>query len=120
MDLPKQMRDIMQAFARDGEVTEIEQKVLMNLQAEIQDKGKISDKVAREIEDLLNGNFDNLTVDGKIQFNGLELTVEQAEALKESLEGAGITAESIKMGDTGIEDALRVTEQYKEELEKNK
>ena len=118
MDLPKQMRDIMQAFARDGEVTEIEQKVLMNLQAEIQDKGKISDKVAREIEDLLNGNFDNLTVDGKIQFNGLELTVEQAEALKESLEGAGITAESIKMGDTGIEDALRVTEQYKEELEK--
>ena len=116
-DLPSQMREIMNAFARDGEVTEIEQKVLMNIQAEIQDKGKLTGETLRELEDLLNGNFDNLKVDGKIMFNGLELSVEEAEALQQALEHAGMTAESIKMGDTGLENAMEQADAYRKALE---
>lgn len=116
-DLPSQMREIMNAFARDGEVTEIEQKVLMNIQAEIQDKGKLTGETLRELEDLLNGNFDNLKVDGKIMFNGLELSVEEAEALQQALEHAGMTAESIKMGDTGLENAMEQANAYHKALE---
>jgi DNA repair exonuclease SbcCD ATPase subunit len=116
-DLPSQMREIMNAFARDGEVTEIEQKVLMNIQAEIQDKGKLTGETLREVEDLLNGNFDNLKIDGKIMFNGLELSVEEAEALQKALEYAGMTAESIKMGDTGLENAMKQADAYRKALE---
>lgn len=116
-DLPSQMREIMNAFARDGEVTEIEQKVLMNIQAEIQDKGKLTGETLREVEDLLSGNFDNLKVDGKIMFNGLELSVKEAEALQKALEHAGMTAEDIKMGDTGLENAMKQAESYKKAIE---
>ena len=114
-NLPAQMRKMMElvASSETDEVTEVEKRLLMNVQAEIQEKGKIQDDTLKEIEQLLDDDF---VIDKEFEIAGLTLSKEQAEALRKELQETGITAEEIEIADTGLEEQIQLSEQLNEKL----
>lgn len=108
--LPKQMADMINLVASDNEVTEVEQRVLMAVEAEIENKGQLQEDTIATIEGLLDGT---LNIDKGIEINGLELSRYEAEALKNELQEAGITAKDLKLGETGLEKAQKQAEELK-------
>ena len=115
LDLPKQMEDMIDLVVADGEVTEVEQKVLMGVQTEIKNEGQLKDETVKTIEGLLDGT---LEIDKGIEIAGIKLNAQEAEQLKKSLQEAGISAKDLKLGDTGIEKAEQQAQALEQELSK--
>lgn len=115
LDLPKQMEDMIDLVVADGEVTEVEQKVLMGVQTEIKNEGQLKDETVKTIEGLLDGT---LEIDKGIEIAGIKLNAQEAEQLKQSLQEAGISAKDLKLGDTGIEKAEQQAQALEQELSK--
>ena len=114
-ELPKQMQDMINLVTADGEVTEVEQNVLMAVQTEIKDEGQLKDETVKTIEGLLDGT---LEIDKGIEIAGIKLNAQEAEQLKKSLQEAGISAKDLKLGDTGIEKAEQQAQALEQELSK--
>lgn len=102
LDLPQQMEKMIDLVTADNKVTEIEQDVIMAVQTEIKDEGKLKDDTVKAIEGLLDGT---LNIDKGVEIAGLELNREEAMQLRNSLKEAGIEAKDLKLGDTGMDKA---------------
>ena len=116
-DLPQQMGEIIDAVTNNGtrEPTEVEQLLLLNLQAEIQDNGKFTDETLKIIENLLDDNF---VIDKEIEIAGMKLSVEQAEEFRRILKESGITLEELSEGTAEVkfEEAIKEAEQLKKAI----
>lgn len=113
-DLPKQMNDLIDLVTGDGDnLTEVEQKVFMSCQAEIQDEGQLSKDTVAKIEGLLDGT---LNIDQGVEIAGLKLTGEDAKELRTELQECGKTAEEIALGDTKMDEALKDAESIKKAI----
>ena len=113
--LPEQMNKMIDLVTNNGkgEVTEVEQRLLMNVQAEIQDEGKLSSDTVKKIEQLLDDDF---VIDKEFEIAGLKLSVNEAKALREELQQAGYTAEDLNIGDTGIEKEVQKSKELQDTL----
>ena len=112
-ELPKQMQDMIDLVTGDNEVTEIEEKVIMAVQTEIKNEGKLKDETVKTIEGLLDGS---LNIDSGIEIGGLELSRHDAEELRKSLQDAGIEAKDLKLGDTGMDEAKAQAKELEQTL----
>ena len=113
-DLPKQMSDMIKLVAKDGDVHEVEQSLLMHVEAEIENEGQLSADTIKKIEGLLDGS---LNIEEGVTIAGLELSAEEAKILKQELQEAGISAEELKLGETGFEEAVAQAKEVSKALD---
>ena len=113
-DLPKQMSDMIKLVAKDGDVHEVEQSLLMHVEAEIENEGQLTADTIKKIEGLLDGS---LNIEEGVTIAGLELSTEEAKILKQELQEAGISAEELKLGDTGFEEAVAQAKEVSKALD---
>ena len=113
-DLPKQMSDMIKLVAKDGDVHEIEQSLLMHIEAEIENEGQLTADTIKKIEGLLDGS---LNIEEGVTIAGLELSAEEAKILKQELQEAGISAEELKLGETGFEEAVAQAKEVSKALD---
>ena len=113
-DLPKQMSDMIKLVAKDGDVHEVEQSLLMHVEAEIENEGQLTADTIKKIEGLLDGS---LNIEEGVTIAGLELSTEEAKILKQELQEAGISAEELKLGETGFEEAVAQAKEVSKALD---
>ena len=113
-DLPKQMSDMIKLVAKDGDIHEVEQSLLMHVEAEIENEGQLTADTIKKIEGLLDGS---LNIEEGVTIAGLELSAEEAKILKQELQEAGISAEELKLGDTGFEEAVAQAKEVSKALD---
>ena len=113
-DLPKQMSDMIKLVAKDGDVHEVEQSLLMHIEAEIENEGQLTADTIKKIEGLLDGS---LNIEEGVTIAGLELSTEEAKILKQELQEAGISAEELKLGETGFEEAVAQAKEVSKALD---
>ena len=113
-NLPKQMSDMIKLVAKDGDVHEVEQSLLMHVEAEIENEGQLTADTIKKIEGLLDGS---LNIEEGVTIAGLELSAEEAKILKQELQEAGISAEELKLGETGFEEAVAQAKEVSKALD---
>ena len=116
-DIPTQMNKLIDIVAKDGEVTEIEQNLLLACSMEIENEGQLREETISMIEQMLEGNFD---VSKEVEIQGVRFSMTQLEELQNELKGLNLTAEDIANMDIGnlgldgvIEEAKKVDEALK-------
>ena len=116
-DIPSQMNKLIDIVAKDGEVTEIEQNLLLACSMEIENEGQLREETISMIEQMLEGNFD---VSKEVEIQGVRFSMTQLEELQSELKGLNLTAEDIANMDIGnlgldgvIEEAKKVDEALK-------
>ncbi|MEG2250634.1 MAG: hypothetical protein RSD09_03540 [Bacilli bacterium] len=112
--LPDQMQNMLKLFAGDGKATEVEQKVLMAIETEIEDEGKLSKDTITKIENLMDDDF---KVTKGMKINGLDLTLEETKELQKGLADCGFEAGDIDLTKTGVEELLNSSKEVKSAIE---
>ena len=107
-NLPQQMQKVIDVVTKDNKVTEVEQKLLMTCQMQIQNEGKLSDDLTKQLEGIFDGSID---ISNGITIEGIEFNKEEALALKEALAGCVDESGKLNLSDTGIE---KLAQQAKE------
>ena len=116
-DLPKQMNDMIDLVTADNNVTEIEKELLLNVQAEIQNEGKLKDDTVKKLEGLFDGSID---ISKGLEIAGLELSATEAKHLQEQLrlaKEAGVDLGNMDLSSTGIEELVNDAKEVQKALD---
>ena len=118
-DLPKQIQTLIDAINADGDVNEIEEKLLVAITAELKNEGQISNDILTTLNDVIHGTLDGYNLDDTIEIGGVEFTIRQLQSLVgevETLEQAYNKLKGLDFENDGAEELATQIEEVKEAL----
>ena len=106
---------MIEAVSRDnGNVTEVEQKLVLACESEIKDEGKLKQDTIDAIEKIMAGEWEA----GKtIEIGGIEFTSEELQNLVMIADQLGMSLDGLDLGDTGLEEEAQKAKELKEAID---
>ena len=118
-DLPKQIQTLIDAINADGDVNEIEEKLLVAITTELKNEGQISADILQTLNDVIHGTLDGYNLDETIEIGGVEFTIKQLQSLvgeAENVEQALNKLKNLDFENDGAEELATTIEEVKEAL----
>ena len=119
-NLPKQIQTLIDAINADGDVNDIEQKILVAITTELKNEGQISADILQTLNDVIHGTLDGYNLDKKIEIGGVEFTIRQLQSLTKGAETTKEALDKLKGLDfenDGAEELKTTIEEVKEAVQ---